>query len=137
MGMSGRCALPVSAESGGAGPGAERERRIGRKVLQETSPPRFPRLQPRLSSFGPGQSPPCSAAEREDVRGSGTSSGWRAVAFLKPKPRLSWVSRALPAGLNPDYCSLLVRALALGEPPAVQRGAGPARHRGGSHLRTP
>lgn len=110
-------------EPGGAGPSAERERRTGRKVLQETSPSRFLRLQPRLSSFGPGQSPPSSAAWREDVRGSGTSSGWIAVAFLKPKPCLSWVSRALPAGLNPDYCSLLVRSLALG-------GAGPARHCG-------
>ncbi|XP_041314875.1 uncharacterized protein LOC121348926 [Pyrgilauda ruficollis] len=63
-------------------------------------------------SYRSGRTVPTFLSWREDVRGSGTGSAWRAVAFFKQEPRVSWVSRALPAGLNPDYCSLLVRSLA-------------------------
>ncbi|XP_071423639.1 uncharacterized protein [Pithys albifrons albifrons] len=108
--MSGWCALLVSAwlsDSGRAGPDAARERRSGRKV--RTTVGNF------LSTFSSSAVPVDGAGIIstflrccKDVRGSD-----EVCRLCKPDPRISWVSRALPVGLNPEYSPLLLRSLAL------------------------
>lgn len=82
---------PVSAwlcEPGGAGPGAARERRSGRKVRTAAGnfPSTFPSSVSLDFSVRAGPSPASSSGERM------SAAPEPAVAFFKPEPRASWVS---------------------------------------------